>query len=144
MAAFFPLAPSAFKRRCCLLCQLSPSANMPPVQATSRPFSDNCHSTLTFTYVILSLSFIFILLFFCWSTIRRHHPKHDNAHAAHFSATFSPPHLLSNEEWKAKRASTVSTLSSQSTIASTPLHLNVISEIRPPPPAAVTFRCFLA
>lgn len=106
---------------------------MPPVQATSRPFSDNCHSTLIFTYLILSLSFIFILLFICWSTIRRHHPKHGNAHAAHLSATFSPPHLLSNEEWKAKRVSTVSTLSTQSTIASNPLHLNVISEIGPSP-----------
>jgi len=133
------LAPSAFKRsiRRCLLCQLSPSANMPPVQASAtQPFSGDCHSTLvdTLTYVILSLSFIFVLFLACRSIIRRHRPIHDNAH---LSAIVSPPRLLSNEEWRAKTRMrafpTVSTLVAQSTIASNPLHLNMISETGPPP-----------
>ena len=130
-------APSAFKRstRRCILCQLSPSANMPPAQAlaTSQSFSDDCHPILTLTYVVLSLSFIFVSVFACRSIIRRHHPTHDNAH---LSTTFSSPCLLSNEEWRIKKPAspTVSTLAAQSTIvASNPLHLNIISELKPPP-----------
>ncbi|KAF8485211.1 hypothetical protein DFH94DRAFT_267584 [Russula ochroleuca] len=137
----FPCIYIAFKRsiRQYLLCQPSPSANMPPAQAlvTSQPFSDDCHPTLNPTYAILSLSFIFIsgLFLVCRSIARRRHAIHDNAHPC---TTFSLPALPSNEEWKVrKRASfapTVSTLAAQSTIvASSPLHLNIISELGPPP-----------
>ncbi|KAH9986772.1 hypothetical protein BJV77DRAFT_1070788 [Russula vinacea] len=112
---------------------------MAPAQAlvTSQPFPDDRQPTLNLTYATLSLSFIFVsgLFLLCRSIARRRHPIHDNGHPC---TTLSLPALPSNEEWKVrKRASlapTVSTLAAQSAIvASSPLHLNIITELGPPP-----------
>ncbi|KAI0002883.1 hypothetical protein BJV74DRAFT_881867 [Russula compacta] len=104
---------------------------MPPAQALVAPrsFSDDHHPTLNPTYVIWSLSFIFISGSFLAGRfiIRRRHPMHDNAL---FRTTFTLPTLLTRVWRVRKRASsfpTVSTLVSQSTIvASSPLHLGII------------------
>lgn len=111
---------------------------MPPAQAlvTSRSFSNDHPPTLNPTYVIWSLSFIFISGSFLAGRfiIRRRYPMYDNAL---LRTTFTLLTLVAREVWRArKRASSspaVSTLVSQSTIvASSPLHLGIILNSGPP------------